>query len=130
VNRIIFGNRSGTYGLFISRPGVDVLTATPSQLLLDTSSFINQVVQAGSATLTPGSSSLTITLDSSLASVSNRFLWFTYEAYYSGSLITTDYWGQSFTLYTSGATLYANFGTLPGSPYQYYLYWAVFGGNY
>ncbi|MER8983982.1 hypothetical protein [Mesorhizobium sp. M0843] len=51
ANRIIIGERAGDYGIFISRPGVDVLTATGSQLLLDTTRRPLQLVQTGALIL-------------------------------------------------------------------------------
>lgn len=48
TNRIILGNRGGSYGLFISRPGVDVSSATsPDDLIFSSSVSTWQIVQTG-----------------------------------------------------------------------------------
>jgi len=47
ANRIILGNRSGTYGLFISKPGVNVEVASSGDLLLSTLAKSIQIVASG-----------------------------------------------------------------------------------
>lgn len=54
ANRVIFGNRSGEYGLFVSRPGFDVTTANIDQLLMSTAAKNLQVIQRGEFTGTNG----------------------------------------------------------------------------
>ena len=35
ANRVLLGNRGGTYGLFVSKPGANVLTCDEEDMLLD-----------------------------------------------------------------------------------------------
>lgn len=53
VNRIVLGDRNGTMGLWISRPGFDVMTASEDNMLLSTSRVPFQVIQSGVASFTP-----------------------------------------------------------------------------
>ena len=56
VGRIIQGNRGGTSGVFVSNPGVDVLTASDDNLMLATHLQSLQVVASG-VIPNPGTSS-------------------------------------------------------------------------
>lgn len=47
VGRVLLGQRSGSYGLWISRPGIDVLGAGEDQLLLSGTRASAQVVASG-----------------------------------------------------------------------------------
>jgi hypothetical protein len=47
TNRLILGNRSGQYGLWISKPGIDVLTASDRDCLFSSDVRAFQVVQSG-----------------------------------------------------------------------------------
>lgn len=47
VGRVILGQRSGTYGAWVSKPGVNVVSASTDQLLLSTDVGNVQVVAAG-----------------------------------------------------------------------------------
>ncbi len=52
TNRVLFGERNNNYGLWISKPGFDVLQPlTSDQLLFDTSIKLGQIVQAGTVAL-------------------------------------------------------------------------------
>ena len=51
VNRVTTKLNDGTYGLFISKPGVDVLTAAPRDMIFDTRfAHSGSVIVQGSAT--------------------------------------------------------------------------------
>lgn len=50
ANRTIIGTRGTDVGIFISKPGIDVLTAAEQDLLLSTSQPSLQFVQMGSIT--------------------------------------------------------------------------------
>jgi alpha-glucosidase (family GH31 glycosyl hydrolase) len=47
ANRVCFGNRSGGAGFFVSKPGVDVLTASSSGMMLSTNDRSMQIVASG-----------------------------------------------------------------------------------
>lgn len=47
--RCLFGQRFGQYGGWISKPGVDVYSASPGQFMLDTNSQIYQTVLKGTS---------------------------------------------------------------------------------
>jgi hypothetical protein len=47
TNRLIMGARNGLTGIYLSKPGVDVLSAVGDQLMMDRDSFIYQPVEAG-----------------------------------------------------------------------------------
>lgn len=52
TNRVVLGHRgSGVYGLFISKPGFNVLTATDNNLLFNSNYGTLQIVQAGQVTI-------------------------------------------------------------------------------
>lgn len=48
ANRVLMGLRAGTYGAWVSKPGVDVLTAGVDQLLLSTDIGNVQAIASGS----------------------------------------------------------------------------------
>lgn len=48
TNRVVMGNKGGTYGLWVSKPGVNVLTASETDMLLSTSGTFGQIVRSGS----------------------------------------------------------------------------------
>ncbi|WP_295808881.1 hypothetical protein [uncultured Nitratireductor sp.] len=56
VDRVILGRRGGQNGLFISKPGVDVSSASDSQLLFRTTAGFEtlQIVKSGRVYLTTG----------------------------------------------------------------------------
>jgi len=47
TNRIIFGNRNGQPGIWVSKPGVNVLTATDDGLLFSSDRQAVQIVASG-----------------------------------------------------------------------------------
>jgi len=47
ANRVVIGNRNGQYGLWVSKPGYDVLTTSSSNLLFDMSGSVLQIIQSG-----------------------------------------------------------------------------------
>lgn len=54
ANRVLLGNRGGTYGLFVSKPGANVLSCDEEDMLLDSrrKEIISNPLQSGSATIT------------------------------------------------------------------------------
>lgn len=57
--RLLFGKRGNEYGLFVSKPGIDVRTALPGQELISPATSIYQIIAQGntlvaSGTLGPG----------------------------------------------------------------------------
>jgi hypothetical protein len=62
TNRVLLGDRSGGAGLFVSKPGVDVVTAVADDLLLSTSIQAFQIVQTGSHSDPGASSSFTASI--------------------------------------------------------------------
>lgn len=48
ANRVAFGNRAGVHGIYVSKPGVNVLTASAENLMMSTSAKNLQIVQRGS----------------------------------------------------------------------------------
>lgn len=55
ANRVLLGNRSGSLGIFVSRPGYNVLTAGPDELLMSTDLQNLQVMHSGSFSTSGGS---------------------------------------------------------------------------
>lgn len=47
TNRVVLGKRGGVSGMWVSAPGVDVLTAADAQMLLSTSRANVQIVASG-----------------------------------------------------------------------------------
>lgn len=60
TTRLCLGNRGSDVGLFISKPGIDVMTATAENLLFSTASRAFQFVQSGMLAV-PSSKEVTIT---------------------------------------------------------------------
>lgn len=58
ANRVVLGQRGGGTGLYVSRPGVNALTATGDDLLLSTDSRMMQFVQQGVVNLSSGSQTI------------------------------------------------------------------------
>lgn len=56
TRRIILGRRGAAFGLWVSKPGVDVATAGPSDLLFDMTQRLGMILEEGSAVV-PGSGS-------------------------------------------------------------------------
>jgi hypothetical protein len=54
ANRVLLGNRGSDYGLFVSKPGANVLTCDEEDMLLDSrrKEIISNPLQSGSATIT------------------------------------------------------------------------------
>lgn len=53
TNRVLLGNKGGTYGLWVSKPGVDVETADESGMMLSVAQKSLQIVASGVLTGTP-----------------------------------------------------------------------------
>lgn len=51
ANRVLLGERSGQQGLWVSKPGVNVLTAGADQLLLSAGEASMQAIAAGSVSM-------------------------------------------------------------------------------
>lgn len=47
TNRVILGKRGSKYGLWVSKPGVDVLTGSEDQMMLSTEAQSFQIVASG-----------------------------------------------------------------------------------
>lgn len=47
TNRVLLGAKGGTHGLYVSKPGVDVVTAGDNDLMVSTNRKAMQVVQNG-----------------------------------------------------------------------------------
>lgn len=60
ARRICLGNRNGTYGAFVSRPGYDVMTAADGNLMLDSRARSVWVVTRGSVNVPASQASLTV----------------------------------------------------------------------
>ena len=62
ANRVLLGNRAGTYGLWVSKPGIDVLTASTSNLLFSSQTSKTVRVLASGSLFFPsgGTNSLSI----------------------------------------------------------------------
>jgi hypothetical protein len=48
ANRVLLGKRGSDYGLWVSKPGVNVLTCDPEDMIFDTDLDYGQVVAKGS----------------------------------------------------------------------------------
>lgn len=47
TNRVLLGNRNGTMGMWVSKPGFDVITAADSQMMMIANKKAIQVIQKG-----------------------------------------------------------------------------------
>lgn len=47
TNRVLFGQRNGVFGLWVSKPGYDVLTADWNDMMFSTDQRSGQIVQTG-----------------------------------------------------------------------------------
>lgn len=59
VNRVILGNLGSVYGLKVSKPGIDVTTATDSQLLFNTQNNFLRTIITGTISLGAGTTTST-----------------------------------------------------------------------
>lgn len=82
IPRVIRGKHpiSGNYGIYVSKPGTNVLTAQPGQFVYDSSSIAYQKVLNGTTEVLRGKSpnvsqSNTVTLPSEYASYSHLQMW-------------------------------------------------------
>lgn len=62
ANRVLLGERGGSYGLFVSAPGTDVVSG--GNLLFDSTSGMVQIIASGVHSGLSGSSSLNIAVPS------------------------------------------------------------------
>ncbi len=62
VARVIAGERNGAYGLWVSKPGYDVFTAPPGDLMFDSDAGMLQVVAKGTLSIPAGQTISTIPL--------------------------------------------------------------------
>jgi hypothetical protein len=60
ARRVVLGNRGGAYGLWVSKPGFDALSAADSGLLFTMTKRSGMVLASGSATVPSGGSSLRV----------------------------------------------------------------------
>jgi hypothetical protein len=86
VQRAQFGKRGGVYGCWVSKPGFDVLTCSPGDFLVDTSSQVFQsilrgdslIVNEGAAAIGAGTYSVSVGLPASVAGFSQLMMMATY----------------------------------------------------
>ena len=62
VNRVVFGERNGDYGFWVSKPGFDVLTTGPSNLLASSDNYLDRILAQGAVehTIDPNETTTTI----------------------------------------------------------------------
>jgi hypothetical protein len=60
ARRIILGQRGAEYGLWVSKPGVDVFSASAADMLFDMSTRRGMVLEEGSAVVPGGGNSVMI----------------------------------------------------------------------
>lgn len=97
TNRLILGNRSGQYGLWISKPGIDVLTASEADCLFSSDVRAFQVVQSGNLGDLGTSGSATI------STVDQGFMPFVLIACMKYSILVSYSSNTSFTISSQGA---------------------------
>lgn len=134
--RVLLGVLGGVPGLYVSKPGFDVSTAAPNQLLLSPESKIANIIDSGvinlGALTTSGSS--TVTLTSSLSSFSNLQVSFVWWGVDSGGNIfpmpNTAAAATTLTATTSSGSLTFTFASSDGfSGVTWHVAWAVFRGQ-
>lgn len=148
ATRGLFGKRYGAYGGWISKPGVDVLSASPGQFLLDTNSQVYQTVAKGvtqllavqNAACAPGSYVYAEALPAEFAPYSNLALsTVLYQngpsiGTRSGDLITTRRLMARVTAGVLYMTLYlpAQEGPVPNAAnwYTYFCAWTIFRAQF
>lgn len=125
----------------MSKPGIDVTTASPGQFLLDTSSQVYQRVASGSTLVVTnpnvGAYTATVSLGGAFTPYSNLAVLAALQMIRSGATNYDPIWTGTFTLrqhVTAGAlylTVDSRADYTPVSPAaQFWANWCVFRGQY
>ena len=147
VNRAQFGLRGGAYGCWVSKPGIDVLSAAPGDFLVDVGSQVFQcvakgdtvILTEGQATVPAGTYGTSVALPAQFAQFSNLAMLATYYmlsnggVYFSDQNISNTY----LTFHTTSGVLFlnvtfrANGGTgTPSLSYTHHAAWSVYRGQF
>lgn len=99
TNRVVVGSRSGVMGLWVSRPGYDVLTASDEGMLLSPSLSVCQPIISGTVNMTTTTTFVPLSVSLGAARV---FIWTSWLSNGSSLLYgRMSAWIASDTLYLS-----------------------------
>lgn len=88
ANRILLGNKNGSYGIWISRPGIDVLANNDAKMLMTMNKKMFQVLQWGTFSFGDNTEIYIYTADQGFTPVSV----FTTDGIQIGSIVTHGQW--------------------------------------
>jgi hypothetical protein len=145
--RAQFGRRSGVSGAWISKPGIDVRTALPGDMLLDTSAQVFQciakgdtlILNEGKASIPAGTYGTAVALPASLAPFSNVAMMASYyEVSNAGVVFDAQTISQTYlTFRVSAGVLFLNvtFRSAGGTgttsvSFQHRAAWSVYRGQF
>lgn len=148
IPRCWAGKRGSIYGIWVSKPGIDVTTAQPGQYLVDTSSQVYQSVMKGdlfiategSGTISGGSTiTNTVSLPAAFSSYSNLMMQGTYYIVQNnGTYFATPNISNTYVLYkivsgvlTAGVVFRNNGGTgTPSVSFEHRVAYTIFRGQF
>lgn len=145
VWRGCFGQKGSRFGGWISKPGYDVLLASPGDFLLDTDSMCFQMIQQGDtrvvsgANLSAGTYSTTVSLPSEYSGTSRLFVFGTGYSnnitdggtYVNGRTGNDVYYGvTSGAVLTLTAVLYGGYTSLADTVWDIRISWTVLRAQY
>lgn len=147
VARVLLGERGGGYGLWVSKPGIDVMTAPEGRLLLSGTVGAQQIMAHGQNVLNngpvvTGPATYTVSLPADLAGLSNLLVWGLVWRVdnYSGVPSGFQYWYEkyrqndaSFRVVNGILYVYSNLsGSIgsTGSPVSLWCRWVIFREQY
>lgn len=138
-----FGQKGAQFGAWISKPGYDVLTASPGDYLLDTNSFVAQTVLKGDTLVatnpSAGTHQTSVPLPSTYSSYSNLLCWGFGYVLWNGDTQWSPYQneraaGNSWGMWTSTGVLYLRVVTDDFSyvqdTLQFRIAWIVMRGQF
>tara|TARA_B100000745_G_C20151387_1_gene394755 strand:+ start:503 stop:874 length:372 start_codon:yes stop_codon:yes gene_type:complete len=95
TNRVLIGDRNGSQGLWVSKPGYDVLSASHDNMLFTMAGRILQIIQYGEFTV---SSTTNIPLSNTGGSTPTVLIWHKFQSYYGATgYLNPDYFDVSAT---------------------------------
>lgn len=97
TNRIVLGQKGGDYGLWVSAPGHNVLTASESNMLFSMSGIMTQVIQSGSFTIDGSSTSVSIPI--TVSGSPCAIVYDNSQYRYDSSILVSDISSSSLTVY-------------------------------
>lgn len=125
ANRICVGNRNGTYGLFVSKPGHDVLTTADANLTFDSRVPSVWVVTRGSVSIPANQNSASVAFGGMTAT---PIIEINRQVYYQGynQWFITATTGRWIISATASALTFTRNGEMGDSVFNYVIYGVPF----